>query len=177
MISRLANSAAAALGALSLSQFPEFYQQYLQRLGGRLEQALVQEARYYAAAKDAGLTIEEYIARFTTTSDEVLQNEGYIIQATLVDAHDLREALQTMTAAAPFERPFAFLSHLDQQTMNAAFDAFRPALPVTTEGLVYAGVGVLIGLMLWSGCERCGKAAIRHIKRRREERKLREFDV
>lgn len=177
MISRLANSAAAALGALSLSQFPEFYQQYLQRLGGRLEQALVQEARYYAAAKDAGLTIEQYINRFLTAFDEVVQNEGAIIQATLADAHELREALQTLSAAAPFERPFVFLSHLDQQTMNAAFDAFRPALPITSEGLVYAGVGILIGVALWAGCERCGKVAIRRYKQMREERKWRKFDA
>lgn len=177
LVARLANGAAALLGAGTLSQFPEYYQQYLQRLGGRLDQALVQEARYYQAAADAGLTMDEYIARFTTTSDEVIQNEGWIIQAALDDAQNLREALIALTNAGTLERPFTFFQHLDQATLSAAFDSFAPALPLSTEGLAYAAVGMVAGLISWAGCERCGRSAVFHMKRWRERRARETYDI
>ena len=38
-------------GAVGLAQFPQFFAQYLQRLGGHLEEARLVIARYRAAAR------------------------------------------------------------------------------------------------------------------------------
>jgi hypothetical protein len=37
---------------------------------------------------------------------------------------------------------------MDPVIARATLDAFRPAVPLTVEGLVYAGVGLLVALLL-----------------------------
>ena len=64
LIGRLPSLLSAFVGAGLLAQFPAFFQQYLQSLGGRLDQAELQEARVLAAAERHGLTVEGYLTRF-----------------------------------------------------------------------------------------------------------------
>lgn len=166
-LSRIANGLAAVGGAGLTSQFPEFYQQYLQRLGGRLDQALIQEARIHEAAQSQGLTVQDYLRRFLESADPVFQAEGRVIQAALGDAEQLRASLLALAEAGPLERPFALFRHLDQDVLSATFDAFSPALPVTAEGLTYAAVGLLLGLLALALGERGGRAVKRRWQRRR----------
>jgi hypothetical protein len=166
---RIANGLAAAGGAGLTSQFPEFYQQYLQRLGGRLDQALIQEARIYEAAQGQGLAVEDYLRRFLESGDPVFQAEGRVIQAALADAEALRGALLALADAGPLERPFALFRYLDHDVLSATFAAFKPALPVTAEGLTYAAIGLLLGLLALALGERGGKV----VKRRWQQRRLR----
>lgn len=169
-LGRIANGVAAIGGAGALSQFPEFYQQYLQRLGGRLDQALVQEARIYEAAQGQGLTVAEYVARFLQSGDPVFRAEGEILQATLRDATGLREALLALSNAGVLERPVQLARYFDADLADATFAAFNPALPITAEGLTYAAIGMLVGLLLLAFTERGGRAVKRRLRRRRQQR-------
>jgi len=173
-LGRIANGIAAVGGAGLTSQFPEFYQQYLQRLGGRLDQALVQEARIYEAAQSQGLTVADYLARFLQSGDPVFQAEGRVIQAALADAEHLRTSLLALADAAVLERPFALFRHLDHDVIAATFAAFKPALPVTAEGLTYAAIGLLLGLLALALGERSGKAVKRRWQQRRARRRNQE---
>jgi len=168
---RIANGLAAVAGAGITSQFPEFYQQYLQRLGGRLDQALIQEARIYEAARSQGLAVEDYLQRFLQSGDPVFQAEGRVIQAALADAEALRGSLMALAEAGPLERPFAIFRHLDHDVLSATFAAFKPALPVTAEGLTYAAIGLLLGLLALALGERGGKAVTRRWRRHRLRRR------
>ena len=47
------------LGAVGVSQAPEFFQQYLQRLGGHLDEARRQLASFEAVAKQSGITLQQ----------------------------------------------------------------------------------------------------------------------
>ncbi len=165
---RIANGVAAIGGAGVSSQFPEFYQQYLQRLGGRLDQALVQEARIYEAAQSQGLSVADYVARFLQSSDPVFQTEGQVLQAALTDAASLRESLLALSNAGVLERPVELARHFDSDLVSATFQAFTPALPVSTEGLTYAAIGMLLGLMSLAFAERGGRAVTRRLRRRRQ---------
>jgi len=169
-LGRIANGVAAIGGAGAFSQFPEFYQQYLQRLGGRLDQALVQEARIYEAAQSQGMTVAAYVARFAESSDPVFQAEGKVLAAALQDAEALREALVSLSSAGVFERPFLLMRDLVSSAISATFDAFVPAMPISTEGLTYAAIGMLAGLLLLTFGERCGRALKQRLHRRRLHR-------
>ena len=57
MFQRIADGVFAIAGAAGFSQFPEFFRQYVQRLGGRFDQAAVQQERIVAAARDHGTKI------------------------------------------------------------------------------------------------------------------------
>jgi len=174
-LGRIANGLAAILGAGFASQFPEFFQQYVQRLGGRLDQALVQERRIVEAAQGQGLAVPDYVQRFLDSEDPVFRAEGQLLQETLQDVEQLRAALVELVNAQPLQRPFAFLENMDSGLFQATLEAYVPAMPVSVEGLTYAAIGMLLGLLALAGAERSGRSAARRWKRHRartRERRL-----
>ena len=163
MFRRLLNGLAAVAGATSSSQFPTYYQQYLQRLGGRLDQAQVQVERIETAARENGLTVAQYIERFTVSADPAHRQQALVLSDELADLDRLRQAVDALTQAQPIARPWQFLQHVDVETARTTLSDFALGLPLTTEGLVYAGIGLLVGLLLLAGVE----GALRGLFRRR----------
>jgi hypothetical protein len=151
---RIADGVFAIAGAAGLSQFPEFFRQYVQRLGGRFDQAAVQEERIVAAAREHGLATQDYVQRLLGNADTVAQSEGRNVLAALTDAERLRTAYQALVGANPLERPVVWIRHLDDSVARATLDQFVPAIPLSIEAVVYAGIGMLIGLTILSGIER-----------------------
>lgn len=166
MIRRLADGIFAVAGAAVLSQFPEFFRQYLQRLGGRFDQAAAQEARIAAAAREHGLAIQDYVQRLLANADAVARSEGHNVFAALADAEQLRAAYGALAAAVPLERPVLWVRHFDYGLARATLDQFVPAVPLSAEGLVYAAVGMVLGLLLLAAFEGIG----RMMPRRRRHR-------
>lgn len=164
VIQRLADGLFAIAGAAGLSQFPEFFQQYLQRLGGRLDQAVVQENRIAGAARDHGLAMADYVQRLNANTDPLVRSEGQNVAAALADADRLRGAHEALTTAASYERPAVLARYFDENLARATLDQFVPAVPLSIEGLIYAGTGMVIGLMLLAGGQRTAKAAVRGVR-------------
>ena len=158
MIARILNGLAALLGAGAFAQFPVFYQQYLQRLGGRLDQTRADLQRLLNDAQAIGRSIEVYL--------EELQNSGTIAagQAAkrelerLDRADSFETAYGALQQATPLERPFVFAQHLDPEVAQDTLTSFEPALPFTPEGLTYALVGALVAIILLACGERCAGA-------------------
>ena len=76
VLSKLINGAAAVLGAALFSQFPAFYQQYLQRLGGGLDQARIAVQRIEEVARSLGLTVDNMVERFMMSRDAAYKSLG-----------------------------------------------------------------------------------------------------
>ena len=108
MLNRLINGLAAFAGAILLSQFPAFYDQYLQRLGGRLDQARVQVERIDAAARAERMTRNAYIAVFLTSDRSPVHRQGLIMRDQVADLDRLRAAHAALAPAWTFERPVHF---------------------------------------------------------------------
>jgi hypothetical protein len=123
----LVDGVAAAGGAATFSQLPEFVQQYLQRLGGHRDEAL----RFVQMLKAQGMEASNAI---------------------LVAAEDRAAALvhasNAISGADDFSRPVVLLRYLDLDIARATFEIFRPAVPLTPSGLVYGGIGLIIGVAL-----------------------------
>ncbi|MEO1190775.1 MAG: DUF2937 family protein [Pseudomonadota bacterium] len=166
-LSRLADGVAASGGAAALAQFPAFYQQYLQRLGGRLDQAMLAVERLQTAAIEQGLSLQDYVGRFLNATDPVFRREGQNLVTTLDEAANLEAAHDALQTASAWERPEAFATHFDSDLALATFERYVPALPIDGEGLVYAATGLVLGLLLLSGCQACGRLATRPFRRRR----------
>ena len=64
------------LGAVTFSQVPEFMQQYLQRLGGHLDEARRQLDRLQDAAARSGLTLEQLTAHMSPPDDPAVARLG-----------------------------------------------------------------------------------------------------
>jgi Protein of unknown function (DUF2937) len=158
------------LGAVAFCQLPEFMQQYLQRLGGHLDEARRQLAIFENTAAQSQLTLPQFIDRTTTNTDTAVARLGEVMQDTLDRVAELSTAEAAIRNASLWEKPFAFFANLDRSIASATLDVYKPAVPTTTEGLIYAAAGMITILCLYHGCIRYPiTAAIRRRAIRREQ--------
>ena len=61
----------------------------------------------------------------------------------------LNAAFTALRDASAWTRPFTFLRHLDAGIARATWTDYRPAVPTTVEGLMYAVVGMLVFLAVY----------------------------
>jgi hypothetical protein len=130
----LAAAAVAAVGAMVCAQLPEFIQQYLQRLGGHIDEA-----------KRALRTVADSVAF------QALDPAG---RAAAVAAHEARVATlqiarDAIAGAGPIEKPYALVRHLDPDIAAGAWSVFKPAVPLEPLGLAYALVGLVGGWLVY----------------------------
>src|SRR3954471_24132107 len=100
-------------GAVAFTQVPEFFQQYLQRLGGHLDEARRQLLQFQTIATQAGPTIEAFAAQTSPNADTAVAKLGGVITATVERVHELELAQSALQSASLWERPFVFLRHVD----------------------------------------------------------------
>jgi hypothetical protein len=134
------------VGAVAFSQVPEFIQQYLQRLGGRLDEARRQLDQFRTAAEQSGLTLGQLTARAAADPDPAIGRLGSLAGQAAERVDSLAAAEAAIRHASIFARPFVFIRHLDPEIARATAAIFRPAVPTTAEGLVYALVGIAVAL-------------------------------
>ena len=67
---------------------------------------------------------------------------------------ELSAAESALRNASLWEKPFVFFSHLDPSIASATLDVYKPAVPTTVEGLVYAAAGMITILCVYHGCIR-----------------------
>ena len=137
------------LGAVLFSQGPEFMQQYLQRLGGHLDEARRQLAVFQQTATQSGLTLDQFITQTAANADPAVAKLGGVMSAAADRVDTLSSAHEALLHASLWERPFVFLGHLDAGIARATVTVYQPAVPTTAEGLVYALTGMLVFLAFY----------------------------
>lgn len=157
-------------GAVLFSQFPEFVQQYQQRLGGHLDEARRQLDQFRAAAAQTGATLDQLVANANANTNPSVARLGGVIVETQSRVQTLSADQQAIQDASVWSRPFVFFHHMDPQIAKATFAIYRPAVPTTLEGLLYAAVGIVIILSVYHGCIRY--PVRRAMRRRRDQAPL-----
>jgi hypothetical protein len=150
-LEKFLDRALCVAGAVACAQLPEFMQQYLQRLGGHLDEVRQQIAIWRRVAQESGLTLEQLITRYLANADPVVARGGGVVRDLLARADELAAAEAALRHASLWARPFVFLRHLDWGIARGTWQVFRPAVPTTLEGLAYAAVGVALALAVWHG--------------------------
>jgi hypothetical protein len=133
-------------GAVALSQFPEFSQQYLQRLAGKVDALSAVAADFDASATRSGLTREAALAQMTGTAFNL--NHQADLRATFAQTATLQDNLTTLRAASPLERMTMPQRLADPETLQATWADFKPAIPTTADGAMTAGLGYVGGWAL-----------------------------
>ncbi|MET3926990.1 DUF2937 family protein [Devosia sp. 2618] len=145
----------AGIGGISLavvlSQFPEYAQQYTQRLGGAVDELRVITADFDRAAAASGLDRNTALARYNASNDEFLAGRGTSMTATFARYELLSTTLATIEGAGPVERLQSMPAYLDTDIGRRTLENYRPAVPVTMEGILYAGGGFILGYLVLSG--------------------------
>lgn len=142
------------VGAILFSQAPEFMQQYLQRLGGHLDEARRQLAQFQHIAEKAGISLDRFISQTSTNAEPTVAKLGGVMQATAERVDSLAAAQDALQHASIWTRPFVFLRHLDLGIAHGTWSVYQPGVPTTLEGLLYALVGMLFLLSLYHVCVR-----------------------
>lgn len=153
MLSKLINGLISVLGAAFTSQFPAFFQQYQQRLGGSLDQAKVAVQRVEQVALSLGMTVDKMVERFMLSRDVAYQSLGAINIQALDDLERLEKANVALSEATGADKFLQFIGHFDPIVAEGAWRAFEPAVPLTTEAMIYAGIGMLLGIFFLASIE------------------------
>lgn len=139
--------ALALVCAICLSQFPAFSDQYVQRLGGQVD-ALTRVAQDFdASATEAGLTRDQALTDLGGTTFRDLHQADMV--RSFARLEHARADLTMLRLADPLERILLPHRLRDPETLTATWEDFRPAVPVTSAGFMAAGIGFLLGWLLF----------------------------
>jgi len=146
MVLRVLSLVGGLAGAVTLSQFPEFSQQYLQRLAGNVDALSRVAADFDASAAAAGMDRPTALASMTGSAFVGLHQDD--MRAAFARLDRMEGDLSLLRAAGPVERVFLPQRFMDTETFAATWSDFRPAVPATVEGLATGAVGYLGGWTL-----------------------------
>lgn len=124
----------AGIAGAAASQLQAFLLQYLQRLGGHVDEA--------RRAYDTILNGERYRQMAPAARDLIARDA-------LDRVNELQAAHDAIRDAGLLAKPFVFAAHFDADVALGTWEAFTPALPFDLAGLLYAGMGLLAGLILY----------------------------
>lgn len=130
----LTGAVVAGTAGAAASQLQAFIGQYLQRLGGHIDEA--------RRTCDTILHGERYLAMAAPARQLLAQDA-------LVRLDDLQGAHDAIQGAGLLGKPFAFVAHIDLEIARRTAENFTPALPLDLAGLTYAGMGLIAGLILY----------------------------
>lgn len=136
-------------GAVGLSQYPEFSQQYIQRLAGHVDALTIEVKKFDARALAEGLGREEALEALT--GSDFLEGHQVDERAMFARHTRLSENLMVLRAASPLERLTLPHHMADGPTVQEVWSDFTPAVPVSIAGVASAGAGFLGGWLLLAG--------------------------
>lgn len=149
MFARALAVSAGLTGAAGVSQFPEYSQQYVQRLGGAVDELSRFMTDFDADAAGLDLSREAALVDLAT-GGEMGQARAETMVRT-IERHDrLAHDLEQMQGLGPFSRAKYAARFTDGELAGRVWENYKPAMPVTFEGISFAVVGFLGGLMLFS---------------------------
>lgn len=136
--------------AVAFSQFPEYAQQYEQRLGGAVDELRAITEDFDADAQRFGLTREEALQRYAVSPDSFLIGRGVSMRSTLARYNSLSSNLAELQSAGPLQRVQHLGDYLDSEIGAKALATYKPAVPVTAEGVTWALAGLVAGYVVFS---------------------------
>jgi len=136
-----------AVGA-GTSQFPEFSQQYAQRLGGAVDALSEVVADFDTSAAVEGLSRSEALEQMIGA--DFIERRRADMERTFDRHAVLTEDLRLLAEAGPFMRAYHAARFADGDVASAAWDVFEPAVPLNLTSAIFAGFGFFVGLIAMS---------------------------
>lgn len=146
MVLRALTFAGGIAAAAATSQFPEFSQQYVQRLGGAVDELAQVAADFDNSAQAEGMT--------RSAALEEMQGNAFVerrredMERTFARLATMRSDLEVLQTGGPFTRAANAVRMRDGDVARATLAAYRPAVPLTFDGLIFACIGLIGGASL-----------------------------
>jgi hypothetical protein len=135
----------AMLFGIVCAQFPEYAQQYRQRLGGALDELNAIIARFDTDAAQNGLSEDQGVTHLRDNPDSLVRAQGNQMKDLITRRERLQRQAQTFTDDGSFKRVWELATQADPHIAWRAYQSFEPGVPVTSEGFVSAAIGFVIG--------------------------------
>lgn len=132
--------------AAGMSQFPEFSHQYTQRLSGAVDELRLFVEDFDTDAASLGLDRETALTQLAAGGALGTARAGSM-ERTIARYQRLDAALMDLRDADPFQRARHVTRLNDLEIARAAWEDFKPAVPLTLEGAAFSGVGFLGGML------------------------------
>ena len=132
--------------ALVGSQIPEFAQQYRQRLGGALDELNRVIAQFDAEAQGHSLTRAQGLERLKGNADSLASERGAAMEQDIARADRLARQQEAFKTGGTVTRLAALIADFDPATTGRTIADFEPAVPVSFEDFVIAGLALLLGV-------------------------------
>jgi hypothetical protein len=146
LLGGLADRLVLLAGTLAGGCVPGFVAQYRQRLGGRLDQVVLDLAPFREiATRFHGGSLEELVRHHLASSDPTFHAEGQAIQA-MVDAESRLRTLQQGLQGGIWEQLRFLLPHHDTDLLRATWQDYIPSVTLDGQGIV---VALAIGAAIW----------------------------
>lgn len=128
-------------GGVLGSQAPGFTLQYMQNLAGRVDQLEESVAEFDAAVGRYGFTRQQALEE-CAVAEGLLDAlcDGY--EKTVRDYMELSTHLEELRATSDIQRPVMLVTSHKPQIVDSVMEEFKPAVPTTTDGAVYAAGGL-----------------------------------
>ena len=146
---RMVNSIGGIGLGVCLSQFPEFSQQYVQRLGGAVDELTTVVTDFDRSAADAGMSRADALGKLSGT--EFLDSRQADMTRTIDRQERLAENYASLKDANAFVRLAGIHRFGDAQVVKGAWGDFQPAIPLSLEALALLFGGYSLGYMGTSG--------------------------
>jgi len=128
-----------------LSQFPEFAQQYSQRVAGAYFEVRDVAERFRVDAAANGKTTTEAIAAYQTSDNAFFRDRGTSMKTVLAREIHLQDHYAALTNGDGFEQLVVFATGRDNEIAMDTLGIFKPAIPLTFTGFAHAALGFLFG--------------------------------
>lgn len=148
---RLFPLAGGLVGALAFSQFPEFSQQYVQRLSGAVDELRAVTILVDGAAAAVGKTREEALDEMRSGNSALISDMGSGLAERVARYERLRSDYEALRPATPVARLGKFYRIRDPELVGRTWEHYQPAVPVTVDGFLTAGIGFAFGWALIAG--------------------------
>ncbi|WP_420568161.1 DUF2937 family protein [Thalassovita sp.] len=145
MILRALTLAGGLFSAGIASQFPEFSQQYTQRLGGAVDALSVVVQDFDASAQATGLTRDQALEQMV--GSDFVERRRQDMRRVFTRHAQLSADLQALQNAGPFMRAYHATRLNDTQVAARTWQAYQPAIPTNFAGATFGGLGFLAGLI------------------------------
>jgi len=144
---RLAVAIGLLFAAIS-AQWPEFAQQYRQRLGGALDELNRMIAEFDSQAQSQSLTREQGLARLERNDDPLARQRADAVNEEIDRAVRLSRQKEAFAQSGPVTRLVTLIENFDPETLDQAWRDYEPALPTTSEAAIIGGAGLVVGWCL-----------------------------
>jgi len=127
------------------SQVPEYAQQYRQRLGGAIDELNALIERFETEAAQSGMDQQQGISHLQQSDDRFVQQRGDQMRDTIMRRDRLEKQAEDFAKAGPVGRVLVLAEDFDPKIAARAYQAYEPAVPTTSEGLIAGVIGFVLG--------------------------------